>query len=48
MSILLLISISLCAHARCGAKCRYDGCSNRCYDLYNEFKCLSLSHILNV
>ena len=40
----MLISISLRAHARCGAECRNDCRSNRCDDLYDEFKCLSLCH----
>ena len=44
----MLISISLRAHARCGPECRYDGCSNRCYDLYDEFKCFSFCHGIKV
>ena len=32
------------AHTARGIECRYDGCSHRCDDLYDELKCLSLCH----
>ena len=35
-------------HTACGTECRYDGRGYRCYDLYNEFKCLSFCHSYNL
>ena len=32
------------AYARCGSKGRYYGCGYRCYDLYNKFNRLFLTH----
>ena len=32
------------AHARGCTECSHDGCSNRCYDLYDEFNGFSLCH----
>ncbi len=37
-------SLFLGSHTARGTKCRYDGCSNRCYDLYDEFNGFSLTH----
>ena len=35
-------------HTARGSSSRYDGCSYRCDDLYDEFKCLSLGHSFNL
>lgn len=34
------------AHARCGAQCRYNRRSNRCYHLHDKLQCLFLTHNL--
>jgi len=36
--------MNLGSHTRCSAYRRYDGCSYRCYNLYNKLKCFSLCH----
>ena len=37
-------SLFLGSHTARGTKCRHDGCSHRCNNLHDEFKCLSLCH----
>ena len=37
-------SLFLGSHTARGTKCRHDGCSHRCDDLYDKLKCFSLTH----